>query len=85
MLSIHISYFFKGFIDRSSNAAEQGPIPLVKGEQDVWTCETGILPGHQDNAIALMMEFFPLFAEGDFSQMVKFVRPHKDVPDADDM
>ena len=75
----------QGFIDRSAVADQQGPIDFVKGEQGVWTCETGVLDGHQPDAITNLMAYFPIFAEGDFSELVKFVRPHKDIPDASEV
>ena len=35
---------------------------------------SGILPGHQPDAIAKMQQFFPIFENGDFSKMVNYLR-----------
>ena len=57
---IQMKTTWKGYIDRSGVANEQGPIPdvWVKGQQDVWTCETGILPNHQKNAITNLVQYY---------------------------
>ena len=73
-----------GFIDRSALPRYQGPYgkDIVEGKdgQDVWTCETGVLDGHVPNAIENLKNAFPIFAEGDFSKLVHFIRDHKLVP-----
>ena len=73
-----------GFIDRSALPKYQGPYgkDIVEGKdgQDVWTCETGVLDGHVPNAIENLKNAFPIFAEGDFSKLVHFIRDHKLVP-----
>ena len=70
------SSYFKGYIDRSTNIAEQGPIPEVweVKNQNVWTCETGILPGHHPEAISKLFEHYPIFNGGSFAQLVNYLR-----------
>lgn len=71
------SSYFKGFLDRSPNANEQGPISYstdFKTEED-WSCETGILPGHQPHAIHNMQYYYPTFADGSFKTMINYLRP----------
>lgn len=70
------SAYFKGFIDRSSNANETGPIVWDTNFQTEvdYTCETGILDGHHLNAIQNLRENFPVFTSGDFRRMVSYLR-----------
>ena len=55
--------YFRGFIDRSNVVGEQGPLAnvWVKGAKDEWTCETGVLPGHQPEAITKLVQYYRLF------------------------
>ena len=75
----------KGYIDRSETVAEQGPITLVANTPDQWSCETGLLPGHNPVAINNMMNYFEMFKDGDFSTMLSYLRPHKDLPDVEEL
>ena len=54
------SKYFKGFIDRSKNATEWGPVEILEENQSGldYSCETGILPGHQTTAIADLMRHY---------------------------
>ena len=65
--------------------AEQGPITLVANTPDQWSCETGLLPGHNPVAINNMMNYFEMFKDGDFSTMLSYLRPHKDLPDVEEL
>ena len=69
-----------GYIDRSCSPKEQGPIELVERQPDQWTCETGILEGHQPNAIERLMQAFPVFKDGDFSRLIDYMRPNEKRP-----
>ena len=76
---------FSGFIDRSSFPDEQGPSSnLEEGEKNVWICETGVLPGHQTDAIKNLKAHFPAFKD-DFKKMVNYLRPHSDMPNEDEL
>lgn len=77
--------FFKGYIDRSAVEAEQGPIALEANKKDQWSCETGLLPGHHPDAINNMMQYFEMFKDGDFSSMLAYFRPHKDMPETEEL
>lgn len=83
-----ISAYFKGFIDRSSDDKNQGPydIKMREGNEDVtdqYTCETGILDGHHPNAIHNMKTYFHVFKDGDFKQMVNYMRTNNLTPELD--
>ena len=67
------SRYFQGFIDRSSNSTEWGPNDIQKGRGE-YTCETGILPGHQPTAIQDLMDNFDIFFGGDFTKMTNYLR-----------
>ena len=58
------------------NPDEQGPVDInteiVPGE--TWTCETGILPGHQKYAITGLMNYYEMFQNGTFEMMPKYFR-----------
>ena len=58
---------------------------FTEGSLGDWTCEVGMLPGHNPNAIENMQNHFPAFADGDFAKMVEYLRPHPDVPKEDDI
>jgi hypothetical protein len=78
------SSYFKGYADRSSDSAFHGPITIDTSFQTSvdYTCETGVLPGHQKNMLAKYAENFPIFADGDFRKMVFYIRAtHKDLND----
>ena len=75
--------FLLGFIDRSKIPKHQGPIQFVEGTKTQWTCELGILDGHQPNAIKNLRDAFPAFQDGDkddFTSLVNYIRPHKAKP-----
>ena len=73
----------EGFIDRSSTKANHGPIEFVEGNKGTWTCETGILPGHQPDAIVRLRAYFkPAFGSGDFSNLLAYMRPDINKPSA---
>ena len=74
-----------GYIDRSSVAAQQGPIDFVEGKTGIWTCETGVLPGHQPDAIAKLVQYFPAFQNGDFKKLLSYVRPNGGKPSENDL
>ncbi|CBY18098.1 unnamed protein product [Oikopleura dioica] len=78
------SSYFKGYADRSSDSAFHGPITIDTSFQTSvdFTCETGVLPGHQKNMLAKYTENFPIFEDGDFRKMVYYIRAtHKDLDD----
>lgn len=70
------SSYYKGFIERNRNPANHGPINYNTGfETSVdWSCETGILAGHHPHAIYNLQQYYPIFANGDFKNMVKYIR-----------
>lgn len=68
------SVYFKGFIDRSEDASEQGDSATFTTGKDKPTCETGILPGHHPFAITRLVEEFDVFEGGDFSELDKYTR-----------
>lgn len=69
------SSYFKGFIDRSTNKNETGPIEYnTDFETEVdYSCETGILDGHHYNAVAKLRENFRFFMK-DFRGMANYLR-----------
>jgi len=69
------SSYFKGFMDRSPRKNETGPIDFSTDfETEVdYSCETGILDGHQVNAIANLRSHFSAF-DADFRNMVNYLR-----------
>ena len=76
----------EGFIDRSSTTANHGPIEFVEGNKGTWTCETGILPGHQPDAIVKLRAYFkPAFGSGDFSNLLAYMRPDINKPSAHEL
>lgn len=72
----HRSAYFKGFIDRSEDPSSQGPITyntdFISGTD--YSCETGILPGHQPTALYNLKAYFPIFKEGNFKDMIHYLR-----------
>ncbi|CBY36479.1 unnamed protein product [Oikopleura dioica] len=70
------SSYYQAFVDRSMDPDEQGPVDInteiVAGE--TWTCETGILPGHQKYAITGLMNYYEMFSNGTFEMMPKYFR-----------
>jgi len=70
------SSYFKGFIDRSPVANETGPIPWTTDFQTEvdYSCETGILAGHQLDAVQNLRENFATFENGDFRTMINYLR-----------
>ena len=74
----------KGYIDRSSDKNKHGPVEFVEGKKDIWTCETGILPGHQPDAISKLRTYFkPAFGNGDFKNLLAYLRPDHNKPTVD--
>ena len=47
-----------GFIDRSQYRNETGPNGdnFMLRQKEQWTCETGVLPGHQDRVVSNLKE-----------------------------
>jgi len=76
MVCSYKSTYFKVFADRSSDPDHQGPVAYSTDfESGVdYTCETGILPGHQKFAIQNMVNIYPIFQNGTFGQMVNYFR-----------
>jgi len=76
MVCSYKSTYFKVFVDRSSDPDHQGPVSYSTDfETGVdYTCETGILPGHQRFAIKNMVNIYPIFQNGTFGQMVNYFR-----------
>ena len=74
-----------GFIDRSAEVDKQGPRQFVEGEENKWTCETGILDGHNPLAITGLKTFFPVFKDGDFSQLLSYLEPNVKKPTVDEL
>ncbi|CAG5112442.1 Oidioi.mRNA.OKI2018_I69.chr2.g6658.t1.cds [Oikopleura dioica] len=69
------SVYFKGYIDRSSDEAQQGPIifdPNMQVEED-YTCEIGVIPGHHPDHLVKLAENYPVFSD-DFQAMEKYLR-----------
>jgi len=77
---VNKAMYFKGSIDRSSNVDRQGPVDFsdatnfCRGSGCPFTCETGVLPGHHPNAIALMAQHYPVFAAGNWHKITEYFR-----------
>ena len=69
-----------GFIDRSSDQAKQGPVTLTAGTNGLWTCESGILPYHQADAIDKLKANYPIFEDGNFKKLVEYMKPDDNKP-----
>ena len=84
-LNLTVLTISKGFIDRSPDSEKRGPINFVEQQDNTWTCEIGILPKHQPDAITKMRGYYRPFAEGDFSKLLTYMLPHDDKPEPEEL